>query len=41
MHKKIDVKYSIGSREKNYNFVKEQLNNLSKKSNRQASTDIV
>ncbi|CAD8162051.1 unnamed protein product [Paramecium octaurelia] len=41
LHKKNDTKYSIGSTEKKINFVKDQCNNLSKKSNRQASTDII
>ncbi|CAD8126310.1 unnamed protein product [Paramecium sonneborni] len=41
IHKKNDAKYSIGSIEKKINFVKDQFNNNSKKSNRQASTDII
>ncbi|CAD8173521.1 unnamed protein product [Paramecium pentaurelia] len=41
MHKKNETKYSIGSIEMKNNFVKNQFNNLSKKSNRQASTDII
>ncbi|CAD8112176.1 unnamed protein product [Paramecium primaurelia] len=41
LHKKSDTKYSIGSTEKKITFVKDQCNNLSKKSNRQASTDII
>ncbi|CAD8208795.1 unnamed protein product [Paramecium pentaurelia] len=41
LHKKNDIKYSIGSIEKKITFAKDQLNNLSKKSNRQASTDII
>ncbi|CAD8110460.1 unnamed protein product [Paramecium primaurelia] len=41
MHKKNETKYSIGSIEIRNNFVKDQFNNISKKSNRQASTDII
>ncbi|CAD8157682.1 unnamed protein product [Paramecium octaurelia] len=41
MHTKNETKYSIGSIEMKNNFVKDQFNNLSKKSNRQASTDII
>ncbi|CAD8123230.1 unnamed protein product [Paramecium sonneborni] len=41
MHKKNETKYSIGSIEMKNNFAKDQFNNISKKSNRQASTDII
>ncbi|CAD8213334.1 unnamed protein product [Paramecium octaurelia] len=41
MHNKNETKYSIGSIEIRNNFVKDQFNNISKKSNRQASTDII
>ncbi|CAK68231.1 unnamed protein product (macronuclear) [Paramecium tetraurelia] len=41
LHKKNDTKYSIGSIEKKIVFAKDQFNNLSKKSNRQVSTDIM
>lgn len=34
MHKKNETKYSIGSIEMKNNFVKNQFNNISKKSNR-------
>ncbi|CAD8121441.1 unnamed protein product [Paramecium sonneborni] len=42
IHQKNNTKYSIGSIiEMRNNFVKDQFNNISKKSNRQASTDII
>ncbi|CAD8213512.1 unnamed protein product [Paramecium octaurelia] len=41
LHKKNDTKYSIGSIEKKIIFAKDQFNYLSKKSNRQVSTEIM